>query len=258
MNISCQNLFNELSFQTEHVVENEISKLELLTRSAFTNESFKIMFRFYGSNPIVTLVISDTEIFNITYDKTSGIATTDVLPGKAEGVYWVVITVSNSVSSSTTRRKFEVGRPIKEPKFSIQFVEDEFALGSYIEYKIDMDQGSNVNLQVFFGDEADIEVPTIDVQIKGPWKPYIFNHTQKIAGYFDVIVLVTNAYSSFTLKKNMTITTGTSGLIPKVKNDPVVYTPLGAVAVFQFSYGALQSGANALIKFWPGELIFFL
>lgn len=161
--------------------------------------------------------------------------------------------VKNKISSVRYSELFGVGGPMSGPYSKIAHVENNYKFKTSVSYLVGLSQGSNVLVEVFFGDEEDLEKPTSSIQMDGGWKgDLIVNHTHKTPGDFEVRFVLTNPYGRFELKEKVTIMTGTSKLIPMLKHSPVVYTPLGAIARFKFHYSEF-SGSNALVKIWPGN-----
>ena len=139
------------------------------------------------------------------------------------------------------------------PYSKISYVEADYKFKTSVRYLVGLSQGSNVLIEVFFGDEDDEEVPTISKQIDGGWKgDFEADHTHKMPGDYEVRFVLTNPYGKIELKESVTILTGTNKLIPMLKHSPVVYTPIGAIANFKFHFSEF-SGSNALVKIWPGD-----
>ncbi len=253
--IICKNLLNSGVYSTFHYVEKKIANIQLISTRTSINTPFQLVFKLSGSNPVFNLTFDGAHIPDIEFDKATGLArTVGQIAGRPENMYRIELRVENSVSSAEFHAWFQSGGPIAAPILKIQQVQDKFRFTTFVVYSVNVQQGSNVNVKVFYGDEADDEQPTENIQIFGAWQePLVLNHTHSIPGTFQMRVLLSNSFNAFTLYQNVTIFTGCSGLLPILESQPVINTPIGSVAVFRFSYLSQKSGADAFIEYWPGD-----
>jgi len=199
------------------------------------------------------LKFNGVSVHNIQYDNYTGLVKSR-FAGLPVNIYEIILRVENLVSSMEFRGWFQSGFPISGPTLRIQGQNTIFEFTSYVVYYVDFEKGSNINIKVFYGDEVDEENPTIDLQLSGVWtKPLVLNHTHTIPGTFRVRVLVSNFFNSFTMYQNVTILTNCFDLLPILENKPVINTPAGSLAFFRFSYLRHKAGADAFVKFWPGD-----
>jgi hypothetical protein len=180
--------------------------------------------------------------------------------GIVEGRYKIDFNISNLASSTYLSDHFEVLTPIKNPTLTLDYpgkrnsTEILVEYGVNITYIIALETGSNVLIEVFYGDEDDLEVPTTALQLNGSWSgPLRFEHFHEIPGDFEVTFVVSNAASKFILAHNITVITSCKGLILSQIESPVVYKPMGGVASFQFNYGEQKAGASCRATIWPGD-----
>ncbi|CAF0876239.1 unnamed protein product, partial [Brachionus calyciflorus] len=172
----------------------------------------------------------------------------------------VILIARNKVSNVTLDQNFEIGAKIRNPQFILtnanSFRPGFYNFGTQLNFIIKMDDGANVRMRFFFGDQDDLKLPSLEVNTTGDWNsdyPLSYTHTEP--GDFQMYVIVFNAFDSFILNQSVSIVTDVNNLIPGLAENPVVYSPVGSFAFFMFSYVAnTKSGSHASVTFWPGDL----
>ena len=118
-----------------------------------------------------------------------------------------------------------------------------------------MVDGSNVKIEVYFGEEADSTTPTNSTVLFGDWSgAYNLNYKHTNPGDYRITAVLSNAYGSFVLSQQISVVSDVYSLLPRLDKNPVVYTNKGAKATFLFSYfGDTKSGSHSSVTYWPGD-----
>jgi hypothetical protein len=114
--------------------------------------------------------------------------------------------------------------------------------------------GSNVKLDIFYGDESIPTIPTNSTFKPSDWNSsHLFSWLYKNPGNYTLKVNISNRFSSYLLSYRIAIITEITDLIPGLSR-PTVKILDSAFAYFKFSYkGLTKSGWNANVTYWPGD-----
>ena len=189
----------------------------------------------------------------------------------------VFIQLENYVSAVSLNTTFEISSPIVNPTFSITPTSDARIASSpaytyqftynanTISFTISMQSGSNVNIQIFTGEEvASTSAPSINIDTTGDWNNGINNvnyntitYTYINPGDFDIKVNISNYMNYFTFVQHITIISKVDDLVPGLMNSPVIFSFNDGnygTAQFTFAYiGTSKAGSHSTVTFWPGD-----
>jgi hypothetical protein len=102
-----------------------------------------------------------------------------------EGILNIDLHVYNKVSTLNIHTTMTIGYPILNPSLSItsSIFDDTVIYPTSILWRVSMVRGSNVNVQVIYGDESNENVPTENMYFLGKWPgDLILNHTHIYPG----------------------------------------------------------------------------
>jgi hypothetical protein len=259
--VNCTGILSSVYFEFDHFVETEIKDLRITSvlfarKSTDFNVTYSIasgslpMIKFYFNN-----ILDSNANLNglIGQSKTYNLANSNLYPFN--------VTISNHVSSLNASGLFEIGAPIIAPFINVLTLPISsgtsdlmYNFGATIRFQIGMTEGSNVKLDVFYGDELISAVPTNSTIFPGDWSSNQTYERKYIdPGNFTIIANITNKFSSFLVKRTVCIITNVNDLIPGLV-QPAAKIMDRAIAFYKFSYiGSTKSGWNALVTYWPGD-----
>ena len=128
------------------------------------------------------------------------------------------------------------------------------------DFIIEMTSGTDVQIDLFIGEENLLKTLPIRVFVPGFWSSsFKVSRVYKYPGDYVVTAYISNAISSVVLTKEITVMSNVSGLIAELKNSPVIYQQRSnqnyGRAYFQFQYkGKTCAGSHANVSFTVGDI----
>ena len=256
LSLTCTNSFNSASYELDHYVQFELSNLRLLSFGAFRLVPFRIQFGLdSGSSPQTSLYVNSRLDRMVSYDPMTKIGFSSWRVGSSSGVLEVNITALNLVSSLSCSGLFEIGAPISSPSLTLSdnfFSRFMYNFGSDVGCSVSMLEGSNVKLEVYFGEGLTKNVSLF----YGDWSgAFNLSYKHNNPGDYRITAVFSNAFGRFELSQEISVVSEVYGLIPRLDKNPVAYTVKGAEASFLFSfYGDTKAGSHSSVTFWPGDV----
>ena len=261
VSIYCENSISNDSYSFQHIVQFEILNLRLTKWFSYRNTPFNVEFALdAGTSPQFQLSYDGQTDAGVTWNSLTKMGSGSSRTATASGLYPVNLTVWNKVSRVVLIQNFEIGAKIRNPQFLMtntnSFSPGFFRFGTSLNFVVKMEDGANVRLRFFFGDQNDLSIPSREVNTTGDWNSdYSISYTHADPGDFGMYVIVSNAFDTFVLNQTVSIVTDVNNLIPGLAENPVVFSPLGSFAYFMFSFaGISKSGSHASVTLWPGDL----
>ena len=258
--ILCINSISNDSYQTNHLVQHEVTNLKLINWFSFRNVPFRINFTIDSGSAVEFELWYDGELDSgANFNQLSRAGMSSSRSASSSGLYKVNLTVWNKASLQSLYQDFEIGSIIRNPQLLLtnlnQFAPSHYHFGTELNFVVKMDDGANVKLNFFFGDQIQPNEPSLKVNTTGDWNSdYSISYTHTHPGDFVIKLVVFNSFNSFILNRSVSIVSDVNNLIPGLVENPVVYSPLGSFAYFVFSYdGNTKSGSHASVTLWPGD-----
>ncbi|RNA30190.1 polycystin-1-like isoform X2 [Brachionus plicatilis] len=259
--ILCINSISNDSYEIDHSVQFEVTNLRLTKWFSFRNVLFTVDFAIdTGSAVQFELWYDQVRDLAANFDSLTKTGSSSSRTAASSGLYKVNITVWNKISRVNLLQDFEIGSKIRNPQFLLtntdSFAPTHYHFGTQLNFLVKMDDGANVKLRFYFGDQVDPSVPSLEVNTTGDWNSdYSVSYTHINPGDFVIQLTVLNAFDTFTLNQSISVVSDVNNLVPGLAENPVIFSPLGSFAYFMFSYaGDTKSGSHARVTFWPGDM----
>ena len=261
--IACNNIISLVTKTVMHYVQNEITGLKLLEYGVSTlTPLFQVNFKFLTGS-----MINDLRFYfenqldsSLSFDSLGLVGKSSVYKSPfVSNLYNVTLYAFNFVSSLSYTCLFEISTPILGPVLNLTPLGSiltpliyEFN-NSPIKFTISLASGSNVRVQIYFGDEK-LDQPTFDSLTPGEWKNnYEQFHVYSKPGDFSIKVIVSNAISSFVIERNISVISRLDNIDVSLTENPVKFKDFGGNAEFLFRCNATKAGSHAFLTFWSGD-----
>ena len=257
LSLTCTNSLNSALLELDHHVQFELANLRLLSFGAFRLVPYRIQFALdSGSSPRTSLYVNSRLDRMAGFDPLTKIGSSSWRVGSTSSVLEVNITALNLVSSLSYSGSFEIGAPISSPSLTLSenfFARFMYDFGRGVVYSVDMLEGSNVKLEVYFGEGSTKSVTLF----YGDWSgAFNLSYTHSNPGDYRITAVLSNAFGRFELSEQISVVSEVFGLMPRLDKSPVAYTVKGAEASFLFSfYGDSKAGSHSSVSFWPGDAL---
>ena len=258
--ITCYHGEDSLSLKLIQVVQDEITGFSLISRGIYISIAFyKIGFRFKtGTDISVILKIDSVTDSNTTFDKTSlnGYSGLLINNGKAK-IQNLNIKAFNLVSFVSISDFFEISSSILNPQLIISPFKNNYVyefMSIPVDYTLRIEKGSNVKVEVFFGNEKNLQ-PSVNQVFAGEWKSdQVFTYTHSEPGEYIVRVKVSNVISKFDIYKRISFISRVDQLTCQPEPSMALLKFSRAIVSFRIkSIGNSNPGSRTTLKFWPGD-----
>lgn len=193
-----------------------------------------------------------------SYDPINRVGSSGVFrnPGYAK-LYNVTIKASNYVSKVELQDFFEISDAIVNPQLSLVPAGPNYIYNNTpIQYQISIQSGSNVRIQLFFGNEKNPLKASFDRTFTGLWTANFYvNYTHINPGDYKIMAIISNSLSSFTRNYSIAIISYVDQLnFYAFPSSSLPLTTYGAFIQFRARYiGQSKAGSHSEITLWPGD-----
>jgi hypothetical protein len=250
LNVNCTNSVGQSkSFAKIHQVQDLVTGLSIVNNTVSSSvDSFIIPFQLIAGTNVQFRVIFNGTSLNYTYSN-SNLTGYVTIGKKPVGTYLVTISAWNLVSNNTIyAQDFYVEQPIDNATISSN--QSFFIFGTDSPtWVINMANGSNVQLQIDFGDSN-----LLLYNKTGLWSaPYNVSHTYRTPGVYNVVMHASNRISNTVASISTIVISRVDGLMVQLLTMPIYSQSFGyATVFFQFSCdNTTYAGSDSNVTIYP-------
>ena len=261
--INCGNLVSSINLVFSHYVQYRIAGASLVSSGVLINSPYSVDFKITsGTNPQIDFTFNNAKLIeNVDYNYSNFLCKSIPRPGEpTTSIKKVYIIISNYISFQMINSTFEISSPIINPNLRINTPYTFGTVFAYpdttlISFQFDMSSGTNVKIQIFYGDEADSSVPSESWICPGDWiGPILRSHNYSDPADYKLTIILTNVVNTSLLINTIPIVSKLDGIQAGLFSSPVVWTPSGGIANYKFWCVGIPKGcSHATVVFSPGD-----